>query len=325
MKYIPLKNIVDFATPIYRNTRRIKPNEYCRAIDPIKDVVRMLKLEGRNFGDNREHTAICNEFIFEDEGRFTIYPDSCELLESILAAKFNITSLVDVVPPQSSFSVMIPRGYVLPTGEKLESYMINWNTQFSHFNKHNALRERLGVQLINNTSTENVCYITYTMRRSVNDIQDVGFYCDDLLKLINSQSHIEFNEYLESVGISGCVLSEHMYVRYKYAFKIALGLAVYMNVYDGFLTNGLPVSDRYTFNGKRKLKNAFVANSSVVEQLTSTCSHIRNAHYRQLRNQKYYQGEYANKPIGSRFVFVKQSLVGRGQQAMVANSDATNV
>ena len=38
-------------------------------------------------------------------------------------------------------------------------------------------------------------------------------------------------------------------------------------------------------------------------------AHYRRWHFRQLRNERYYRGEYANLPRGSRIVFVNEASV----------------
>ena len=43
--------------------------------------------------------------------------------------------------------------------------------------------------------------------------------------------------------------------------------------------------------------------------------HYRSWHFRQLMDKRYYQGEHATKPIGSRVVFVRDAMVGRDIEA----------
>ena len=48
---------------------------------------------------------------------------------------------------------------------------------------------------------------------------------------------------------------------------------------------------------------------SVPEPSGALSEHYRRAHLRQLRDQRFYQGEHAKLPVGSRVVFVKDSIV----------------
>lgn len=42
-------------------------------------------------------------------------------------------------------------------------------------------------------------------------------------------------------------------------------------------------------------------------------SHYRRGHIRQLRHERFYQGEWASTPVGSRLVFVSEAHIGEDQ------------
>lgn len=64
---------------------------------------------------------------------------------------------------------------------------------------------------------------------------------------------------------------------------------------------------------KAKFKAIELVSSTLSEEpfSSSTSSHYRSWHIRQLRDDRYYQNEYKDLKPGSRLVFVKDSFINR--------------
>lgn len=112
----------------------------------------------------------------------------------------------------------------------------------------------------------------------------------------------------------------------QYIAKLVISLLVYIQSfgYDNVVVEGLP--DSLKPKGIRLGKEAKSGLNSVKIKNVfprEVGSHVRSAHFRQLRNERYYRNEYANIPVGERIIYVSESMVGlKGSSAeTVVNID----
>lgn len=84
-----------------------------------------------------------------------------------------------------------------------------------------------------------------------------------------------------------------------------------------FLVYRAVAPERFTTGSPSKEKpGRFIASAKraatfSLPALSSNTEHYRRAHIRQLRNERFYTKEHASKPIGSRFVWVHDSVVNK--------------
>lgn len=95
-----------------------------------------------------------------------------------------------------------------------------------------------------------------------------------------------------------------------YAFKIVCALAVYNQATEGeMLQPGMPGGKANVLGKLGKTQNYSMTYAAAQREGESPNAHYRQWHFRQLRDQRYYQGKHQNRPVGSRWTFVRDTLV----------------
>jgi hypothetical protein len=94
--------------------------------------------------------------------------------------------------------------------------------------------------------------------------------------------------------------------------RLIVAMLIYIQASENALVDGFPGNLQLTTEGqyfrtKGKTANKTLGSKNVSPK--SVDSHYRAWHIRQLRDERYYQGEWIDKPQGSRFVFVKDTYV----------------
>ena len=105
-------------------------------------------------------------------------------------------------------------------------------------------------------------------------------------------------------------------VTIQYAvYRLLACLSIYLSATESiYLKKGLPGSHLSSISMVDRLTRpqAYILNQTDTIKKSSGSSpeeHYRIFHFRNLRAEKFYQGEYKHLPQGSRWVFVKDSLV----------------
>lgn len=103
--------------------------------------------------------------------------------------------------------------------------------------------------------------------------------------------------------------------------KLIINTMLYRQAEDSLIRDGLP---RTAFGGISKTMGVPKPSTiSLPKEYLSTGVHLRRLHMRQLRDDRFYKGEHADKPKGSRVVLVKPALVGgRGTNPKTADLDS---
>lgn len=93
--------------------------------------------------------------------------------------------------------------------------------------------------------------------------------------------------------------------------KLVAGMALLNGIAPGVMQPGLP---GVRFSGAEKLPKGAKGLRFMPPEVEAAprAGHHRRWHFRTLMADRYYQGEHADKPRGSRVVFVSDSLVGGG-------------
>lgn len=92
--------------------------------------------------------------------------------------------------------------------------------------------------------------------------------------------------------------------------KLVCSFLVYKQAMPDRIREGMPGKHTYATPVTGKNKSFEIRAPQHRDTLSA---HYRSWHFRQLVNEKYYQGEHAKKPIGSRIVFVSDTTVNREQ------------
>jgi hypothetical protein len=292
---------------------------------------------------------MAKELWWEKQGKHVIFPESAEFLDNLLDATFDLSTMKGFTLPFQSFMLPMPvsyhkegapiRGLLVNSYQKKDTLEILRN--YARFMSSGL--DKKASKALNLTGNE-IAGPLSVAENMVMDSND-GYEDDEWLlsicvmdanreihtastiraseaftripDLLKAQSAAEFQQLLgdlrtKNYDVRG--LSQDDAVAEFYAFKIVCALAVYNMATNGEMQNsGMPGSKAPHIEGKfdRKGTRSFnlqLASGSSSEH-RSPDMHYRRWHFRQLKDERYYQGEHEKKPRGSRWVFVRDTLV----------------
>lgn len=107
-------------------------------------------------------------------------------------------------------------------------------------------------------------------------------------------------------------------VKQFYVFKLVCGFLLFRKALPERFINGTPGEGNPLYATKTSARAHFQTLLPPVAKSdrSTSVTHYRSWHFRQLMNERYYRGEHKNKKLGSRFVFVSDSVVGRDIEAL---------
>lgn len=140
---------------------------------------------------------------------------------------------------------------------------------------------------------------------------------------ISSLLKIDLNDAKEIISVIGNIvnsatMSELEIKQIALTLRLTIAMAIFNSTTGGkHLRSGVPhccASKLKNVGIKKSLQKNYSFNSIKLDQisLTGKAEHVRGEHMRQLTHEKYYNGEHESKQIGSRWVHVKETLIGRG-------------
>lgn len=105
-----------------------------------------------------------------------------------------------------------------------------------------------------------------------------------------------------------------------YIFKLVCGFLLFRKALPERFVSGTPGEGNPLYATKTSAKAHFQTLLPPVakQDRSASVTHYRSWHFRQLMNERYYRGEHKDKKLGSRFVFVSDSVVGRDIEALTA-------
>jgi hypothetical protein len=273
---------------------------------------------------------ICQEGAWIRDGRPTYFIESIDLAERLIRAQVSMERLVAPENPVT-FAVAIPQGWQ-HKGVKMESVLVTISTPRAALEmRQDDLLHRWGTQYRIGLG-EGLADAGVAVSMSFLAIDQVDpdgnplpkgspqVYLNTTLspqKLTELLSARTFDDQRALTTMAGGQVGLYALNDAELALQGALSrlvgnLWVYLQAVEGALQPGLPgkVQDGETpsFGPGRyfSLKDRL----SAPAQERGVEEHYRSWHFRQLMDQRYYRGEHAGKPQGSRWVFVNEAIVG---------------
>jgi hypothetical protein len=317
MRYQPYKTqVIDGMSDNLRKVGLIGRKDKVTLSQSLIHHRQLLKHAGARFGVQLEDWIAMTEHHYLTSDRFTIFPESTDILDTILRAKLNVTDFDSILPPANVFTVMIPEGYKTPAGVPLKSFLVQWDQYSSSLVRYNKLSNDYNLNATF-AAPKNEAYTSTSSYLDVICPAEQGNYLrsshngEETLHLLALADEQEIFESRAPESIKVKEPSEVEAQQMRAMTKIALGMAVFDSAYDDFLTKGLPQVKMKKPPAGANLNNAHVVGGKTASTGAKAKSgHIRSFHFRQLRDARYYQGEHASKPVGSRYVPVKEAWIG---------------
>lgn len=265
---------------------------------------------------------VAEEYYWEKKGTNVIFPESGVVLDNFYRAKFQLEMSAGFSLPFDSFMLAMPNGYRCD-GTLMPGIMV----QFYDYH-------RAGEELINpfcdaikidrpvDIKREEVPLGTRAIVISYRDPKNASGYARALIpdfkipEILKAQDRYEFQRimghYKNQVGV--VELEDHdLDIQFK-AIKLVAALGVYHLATEGErLRDGFPGQVLPKMNNRSpdmRIRMSTLSSSAPSQLHFSPSTHYRTWYIRQLRDPKYYKGRYESSPIGSRFVFVSDAVVG---------------
>lgn len=299
-------------------------NSIKRDLFPKKNRNELSKLTAREIyrefycqNDGLVLYAALGELVFSESNKLSIFPNSNELIDTMLNAKLGDFDFNLIKPPSNTFAVVMPRGYKSPDGILIPSFIVNW---FKLSKMQNFMTEVLQSdvfsQCVSKESMERASKSELSITVSSYDVKSrkINF------QIASDDEIYEIQKY-KPVGVANSESQNIDYTVMKNTMiKIAIAIAVFNSAYKNFLSKGLPKGAKIG-----KLTGGFISSSVIMGNdlaipSSHRSSHLRCFHFRQLRHPKYYKGEYSDQPIGSRWIPVSETWVGDDIDAYTAKN-----
>lgn len=271
------------------------------------------------------------EWHYFKEGTPAIFPESKDLMDKLLNAKYLFKDDFSLSFPFNTFQVAIPRGLEI-NGVKIPPFTVmqgpyaELSDKMSNFLAESEIEyddSNLDAEAIK--KNEDFLFISvgtqilpginrfYQMPQKVFSqvvgSKNVNQYVDIMNAALEKQ-------YIASdISIDKFEVNETSSIEFG-ILKIIAVLSIYLSATDSiYLKKGLPGTHLVSINMLDKLNKPtpyILKQTDALKKLSNKNSpeeHYRICHLRNLRSPKYYKGEYSHLPLGSRWIFVSDSLV----------------
>jgi len=305
---------------------------------------------------------ISEELLWERRGRTVIFPQSAEFLDRLLAAKFDLNKIDGFQLPFDSFMLAMPLGYeregVKLKGILVNAYAVSDTPAlFREYAKN--IRENLNPKLFPRLGINKIEYEHHLSFADNMDVTEYGVSSPDekmlsictmdqsqniqmgstiraaqnfnmIPEMLSAKSVDEFEDRLGEMKMANYKVrgvSREDAISEFYAFKLVCALTVYNMATNGdMLKSGMPGEKAPHIEGRfdRKVVKPFHIQSTadMMSESKTPGMHYRQWHFRQLRDKRYYQGEHSKRVPGSRWVFVRDTMVGVGDTDPYTVDDA---
>lgn len=249
-----------------------------------------------------------------------IYPQDIAFVNSMLNAKYTVGQGATISFPYESFVLFMPKElkfnnmYATTTLVEICTFKqrhVNMNEFHKKATGHHVNEIVLGEHCteddvvinafytdINNSDQLNNMVVPVKMLMELLELNDPNAYAKVLGALPSDES-----SYTTTVQLD---VDEVKYQQQLLKMIVSMGV-YYSAVGDSCLKAGAPITNtkKDTPSGVSPTNHTF---GGTVKRIQGV--HTRSMHFRSLVHEKYYKGEHANKPRGSRWVFIDEYDVG---------------
>jgi hypothetical protein len=262
------------------------------------------------------YKRVANEYHWAKQGSKTIFIEDIETVNRLINSKYNINDISEELLPFEAFTISPPKDFEV-NGIQPSGILVN----ICHEHKmHSKIFSKFDNEINSPISSQYppcpadnsriVISLSYKTNKDV-AYNFSEFKSDNILEIINAKSITKYKELVKNFeGITDIRsdMNEEESELAQTLIRMVVGLGIFIKAKPDSLVDGLPSIN--------------ISQSSMPEQGTkkysfkptklttnSVESHYRNWYIRQLSHPKYYQNEHKNKTTGSRFVFVKDTIV----------------
>lgn len=276
-----------------------------------------------------DFTIFCEEWSWMQEGRQALFPKDAAVLDRLMGADFETRELSALEMPFSSFVLAMPKGYEVE-GIEMPSCLVTWGI-FGQYGAERmdpltskmgldglqheypeAIKDEYAVQIVYRDATRKPDLVYARCSLSTSQFHSL-LKCnnlDDFRDQAGSYSDSNLRQIIEN-DPRDLVIQYHM-------LKLIIAIAIFNQATEGVhLRPGMP-GNNVKMLGRLPDEKSVAATLSMPEipkESSSPDAHYRRWHFRQLSHERYYQGEHAGKPRGSRWTFVRDAYIGASSES----------
>ncbi|CAH7410626.1 conserved hypothetical protein [Vibrio chagasii] len=306
---------------LMKEFKKLAPNDYKKNNKTHKND--KLKAFGAVFDRLRSFSGdVLMDFIASDEVRWytsdkqALFVQDGDLLKTLGKTKYNQISDFSLIdPPFKSFVLALPSGFKLLDRE-ISGLLVNYYDSYAQINDCvKDTFERLGIPVHKRPRFIDK-YDSDKPAMSINYVVDRE---DNVSRILAPssiyQSILKGDDVLgkEDMSINAVELDQGEAELQQALIRLVLSLFVYIQSFgaDKVIAAGLPDDVKSV----KKLQSIAASESrhSHVTNRTGVKSGyvgVRSGHFRQLMHERFYRGEHANRPTGSRIIYIPPYSVG---------------
>ena len=284
------------------------------------DCVRYLFAAVPQMRQSLNYSVISEEYYWRGHSQVVLFPEDTQVIERLLKAKLDIKMSSGIRMPHESFILAFPRDYKI-NGQPAQSCLITQlsrKRRFTHMHEPFTQKYFGTSNTIDETSEGNGIHICY--RDPLNRAMTVRSCIPEtsMTAALHAKTPEQWHDVLGSYDPerdSTIVELSTQDILYQMALiQIIMRVAVYASACDSALREGYP-----TIRPKH-LEPKGISYTDKTLQLARTGKGdtkevYRSWFFRQLVHERYYRGEHAGEPIGSRIVFVTDTVVNQKIEA----------
>ena len=291
----------------------------------LKEMGRMKMIQTMMCADFSGH-VYAEELFWMNNGKHIIFPDSAQTIENLRRGKFRVEMTNGIKVPHESFVVAFPAGFML-AGFECPSVMV---TAIRSENRY----DRLFLPFIQECGVnpkefgkpthdhEFFLAINYFMKRDNGGISRMCLPWAKLAAVLSCKNGEEYHSVIGSfdkikdIPLAYEIPADEQELQFQ-LINLLARMFVYIQADGSSLVEGFPSTKAQkdiALSTQMALNKTPTAHTFGIHQhhhSSSVAAHYRSFHIRQLRDEKFYQGEWKNYPRGSRFVFVKDTFVNQ--------------
>lgn len=289
-----------------------------------RDIIKLMTSYMDNGAGNAvnlvDFKIFATEQYWASTGKNAIFPESLDMINRLLLAKYDCSSGAVFNLPLSSFILAIPKNLSCD-GVSIPSCLVTvGDLQLLYCDVINAFCDHINrprPNIIQGGTSLDTPQISITYPDTDNKSISVQRWIskDQWAPMLNCKSSQEYHNHLITTKKYSEMDNTYHDSCVQYTlFKLIAGLGIYNSATNGdFLKPGLPGANlKFDNSVNERPENHFVIREShglIAANRAAPGQYVRGWFFRNLKDARYYKGEHENTAPGTRWVFVHDTIV----------------
>ena len=304
--------------PLFSN---ILTKECCKVLGRkvgTREAMKMMYDGVPEMRQSLNYTILSEEHYWLNQCRNVIFPESVDILDRLTQSQFNIDKSEGIQFPHECFLLAFPKDYTI-AGYPAKGVMVSYMHRMDRFKAiHQPYYKEMGLgepEYVDDEYKKSL-NISYLSPSQDGVIVRAVIPTEIAAKCLAAKNAAEYAEIVGSFDgrVARVVELDEEDMRYQYElFQIVTRIGIYASACDSALREGYPhVRPKHL---EPKGVHYIDQTLGLSTETRTVGMHYRSWHFRQLTHKRFYQGEHKTKPIGSRVVFVKDTMIGQEVEA----------